>query len=320
MDDVVYEVIQEPNDAPYDTRDPVYETDAWAQGRNVPLRPTAQPYYPQPQYATTQGYDYPQYPQRMSTIGAVTASVPEHPPARIVHDVPPTWDGSNPEKELEPYLKLLSGWLQTTRTLKTQRGMIILNFATGDLKLIVNELEVEHLTSEDSGDIVLKHVQSSFAEYQEKKMPNAIEAAIYDKDTRRRRGEGMLQYCARRKTHFKELKKQGIDLPDQAKGYILMRDAQLTDKARELLEMWSGGTYPYDATTPNMNTWLKKLERPVPGTDVKKLLGLEGFVGDGHPAAAGESGSSQVYAMGESMEPTPLTFMSQSLFLSLIHI
>ena len=62
-------------------------------------------------------------------------------------------------------------------------------------------------------------------------MPNAIEQGIYDKDTRRRNNEGMIQYCTRRKNHFKELKKQGFDLPDLAKGYILMRDAKLTDKA-----------------------------------------------------------------------------------------
>ena len=56
---------------------------------------------------------------------------------RVVHDVPPVWDGKDPERQLEPYLKLLMGWLTTTRTLKQQQGMTILNYSQGDLKVII---------------------------------------------------------------------------------------------------------------------------------------------------------------------------------------
>ena len=72
-------------------------------------------------------------------------SVVEPPAQRIIHDVPPVWDGKDPDNQAEPYLKLLSGWLSTTRTLKTQRAMTILYYAAGDLKLIINELDVEVL-------------------------------------------------------------------------------------------------------------------------------------------------------------------------------
>ena len=33
------------------------------------------------------------------------------PPMRVIHDNPPSWSGDHPEKELEPYLQLLRGWL-----------------------------------------------------------------------------------------------------------------------------------------------------------------------------------------------------------------
>ena len=46
----------------------------------------------------------------------------EPPPQRIIHDVPPVWDGRNPDNELEPDLKLLAGWLSTTRTRKPRGG------------------------------------------------------------------------------------------------------------------------------------------------------------------------------------------------------
>ena len=36
----------------------------------------------------------------------------EQAPPRTIHDIPPTWDGENPDDMVEPYLKLLSGWLE----------------------------------------------------------------------------------------------------------------------------------------------------------------------------------------------------------------
>ena len=86
------------------------------------------------------------------------------PPMRVIHDNPPTWSGDHPERELEPYLKLLDGWLMTTRTLKTQQGMTIFNHATGDLKLVINELELHELCSEDSGSLVSKHIYEAYEE------------------------------------------------------------------------------------------------------------------------------------------------------------
>ena len=71
-------------------------------------------------------------PDRQASSGTYTqvGLAPQEPPAqRIIHDVPPTWDGKDPDNQAEPYLKLLSGWLNTTRTLKTQRGMTVLHYA-----------------------------------------------------------------------------------------------------------------------------------------------------------------------------------------------
>ena len=70
----------------------------------------------------------------------------------------------------------------STRTLKNQQRTTIVNYATGDLDGVIKELEVEELIGEDSGWIVFKHIQMSYAEYMEKKLPQAIEHGIYDKD------------------------------------------------------------------------------------------------------------------------------------------
>ena len=95
--------------------------------------------------------------------------------------------------------------------------MTILNAASGDLKTITNELEIEDLCTEDSGEMVLKHVSAAYSEYMEKKLPQAIELGIYDKDVSRRRNEGMLQYTIRRDKLFKKLAKEGWLIPDDAK-------------------------------------------------------------------------------------------------------
>ena len=50
-------------------------------------------------------------------------------------------------------------------------------------------------------------------------------------------------------------------MPDDLKAYMLYRDANLPEKARELVELWREGLYKWD----EMQHWLKHLERPIPG-------------------------------------------------------
>ncbi len=134
-------------------------------------------------------------PQHRPSFAAVTLPVQDGGTSqRIIHDVPPVWDGKDPDNMAEPYLKLLRGWLSTTRTLNTQRGMTILHYAAGDLKLIINELDVDILTAADSGNTVFIHVQKAYAEYIVKKLPKAIEKSLFDPNGHRSGGESMLQY------------------------------------------------------------------------------------------------------------------------------
>jgi len=60
-------------------------------------------------------------------------------PPRFTLDNPPWWDGKNPEQQAEPFLKLLTAWLTTTRTLQRQQGVLILQAVAGDLKVLVGE-------------------------------------------------------------------------------------------------------------------------------------------------------------------------------------
>ena len=279
--------------------DPLYEgDDPWSSGPSQAPRPNNQSQGSSP--ATSQR----PAGGRIGTY-AVGLSQQEPPPQRIIHDIPPTWDGTKPETDLEPFLKLLRGWLTTTRTQKTQAGMTILHYAHGDLKLVINELDIEDLTAEDSGERVFKHVQRSYEEYVDRKLPKALERALFDtQDSQRRKGESMIQYCVRKSTLFKELDRAKCVLPDNAKAYILLRDAKLNDKARDTIETWTKGEYQY----LDMQKQLKKLERPVPGTNSSHIVGLTGIVDVEPPRIPGG-------AMPAVPEAEVVDFIPESLYL-----
>ena len=99
--------------------------------------------------------------------------------------------------------------MATTRTLKRQRGMVIMQHATGDLRLIINELDVTTLTDEQGDDKVRAHIRDAFQEYLEKQLPKAMERAIFDPASRRGKQESMLQYIARKKILLQELTRVG---------------------------------------------------------------------------------------------------------------
>ena len=109
-----------------------------------------------------------------------------------------------------------------------------MNYSSKDLRLLINELDLDVLTAEDSGKKVLAHIESSYSEYKDKKLPKAVEAILYDKKARRSKNESFLTYCSRVATLFKEFERQW-DL-EQFKGYILYRHAHLSERAMDTVQ------------------------------------------------------------------------------------
>ena len=130
-------------------------------------------YQTQDSWGDWQGTGYEQWPAGGSQN--YFGDNADQPGQRTIHDNPPTWDGKDPDRQLEPYLKLLEGWMATTRTLRKQRGMVILNYATGDLRFVINELDIDILTAEDGDRKVLHHIRESYQEYLDKRLPKAME-------------------------------------------------------------------------------------------------------------------------------------------------
>ena len=109
-----------------------------------------------------------------------------------------------------------------------------MQYAIGDLRALIDDLEIEDLTAKDSGESIIKMIKSEYAEYLVAKKPVRFEEAFYDEKWCRERGERMIAYCSRRRTRFAKLKKEGWSVPDDLKGYMLYRDANLLKK----LENW----------------------------------------------------------------------------------
>ena len=304
-----------------EVNDPLQEWDPWGEGGRGTAR-------------TTSGASDSELPQGIPTFGrrrgqgqqASQASAPTYAQVtlpvqdqgvsqRIIHDVPPVWDGKDPDNQAEPYLKLLRGWLSTTRTLKTQAGMTILHYACGDLKILINELDVDTLTHPDSGTIVYKHVYNNFKEHLNKKLPKALERAIWDEKGTRLRDETMLQYTSKKRSLLRELDRVDCELPSKAKGYLMLRGAKLNDRAWDMMETWLQGNYELDDVVEK----LKQLERPIPGRG--GATHLCGFVGDGNGVDSAGQDAGVFFAgpgggsSGSCTDGTTLVFMEESLFL-----
>ena len=220
-------------------------------------------------------------------------------PRKMMHDVPPEWDGMDPQRNLEPYLKLLEAWLVTTITIPEQRGLIIMNYAKGDLRRLIDNLDIAELTQKESGRKTLEYIKGEYSEYIVDKKPLRIEEAFYDPERCRKKSEGLISYIARRKDRFNKLGKEGWSIPDEVKGYLLYRDAHLPDKCRELIELWTEGSYDWT----EMQKHLKKLERPIPGvhnTGDHQKTRLIGYQEDTNLSINGET-VPEIYHTGTSV-------------------
>ena len=102
-------------------------------------------------------------------------------------------------------------WLATTRTVKSQQGVVILRRATCDLELMITELSFEELQEEGSGQMVLKRIQRSFSEFMNRQLPKAFEALFYHPDAKRKNDVSIVNYIGRKRVLCRELENTSYD-------------------------------------------------------------------------------------------------------------
>lgn len=156
-------------------------------------------------------------------------------------DPAPGYDGENPESTFRAYEKALRLWPFETDVPVQKQGAKVLKALSGVAKLAVDGLEFEQITSTDGVRNILQHLREQFLPHLEVSMPRAFEAAVYGQV--RQSKESFLEYVNRADRSFLTLKKEGVELPDDAQGYILYRHAALSEAQEQKLLTWTEGRY-----------------------------------------------------------------------------
>ena len=118
-------------------------------------------------------------------------------------DVPPTWDGKEPQKYVRPYIKSLNAWIAMTRTQKTARGYVLLHAARGDLKELFDALEHEDLIDESCPQKMLDLVKVMYGQFLKRPIPELVENALFDHEkTFRKANEHMMVYIMRKTRYW----------------------------------------------------------------------------------------------------------------------
>ena len=107
----------------------------------------------------------------------------------------------------------------------------------------------------------------------------------------------MLMCFSRKNALFKEMERAKFPLPAEGKGYILLRDAQIGPRAWDTMNTRTQGSYDYKTVAK----YLRRLERPVPGSGRESAKPLSGRVG--RQVAIGEVGRSS--SVGLRWRKTP---------------
>ncbi|CAE8633673.1 unnamed protein product, partial [Polarella glacialis] len=170
-------------------------------------------------------------------------------------DPPPPYDGTDPGRTYKRWLREWKIWSNDTDFPEKSWETKLLRELKGDAKEAIDSLEVDDIVGPAGHLNILAKLDETFKPHMEQTMPRAFETAIYGKY--RTREESFLKYISRVKAQFKDLSDEGVNLGENAKGYILFRSAQLEESDRNKLETWTEGCYDFNI----VNKALLKLDK-----------------------------------------------------------
>ena len=156
-------------------------------------------------------------------------------------DPPPSYDGENPEVTFRQFEKQIALWEFETEIPKAKRGVKLLRQLSGTAATAVDDMEVADIATEHGVKNVMNKLRDYFMPHLEVSLPRAFEAAVYGPP--RGSKESFGEYTKRMERAFAVLAKEGVDLPDGARGYILYRQASLNESQEQRLLTWAEGKY-----------------------------------------------------------------------------
>ena len=206
---------------------------------------------------------------------------------------PPPYDGRDPERSFERWLKDLKLWEFETEAPKAKWGVKILRQLSSSAKAAAENLTFEEIACEDGRDNILKALKEHFAPHLETSLPKAFESAIYG-DIRSAR-ESFGDFMIRMEHAFKELERQGVQLHELATGYVMFRHANLSEVQESQMLTWGAGI-KYDRKTVVAN--LRKLDKAF---GEPKRRGAH-YLMDGESHEEGDEVDQAIYVQGQETD------------------
>lgn len=171
---------------------------------------------------------------------------------------PPTWDGSEPGTEFPVFEKNVRLWEFESELESKKRGARLLRSLSGVARAVADSLEFEEIASEKGVENILSKLKGHFSPHLEVSLPRAFERAIYG--VPRGHKESIQEYLIRSERAFYLLEKEKLSLPSVAVGYVIYRQASLTEGQELRFSTWSKGNYERE----NVVACLRKLDKVMP--------------------------------------------------------
>ena len=221
---------------------------------------------------------------------AAATSAEQPAPGGRDRDPPPSFDGSSPE-EFKVYLKELELWQWETDIPRNKHAVKIFRQLGGIARAAAQEIDLEVLKSERGVKAIISKLEEHFQPHTEAAMPKAFERAVYGEARKAR--ESLQDFIIRMDRNFKELADEQVPLADEVKGYIMFRQASLTQMQEDQVVTWTQGQYQRDKVVKA----LRKLEKVQKEKGGKHFVMEEGevFVNDPGMESDPEGGDSDQF-------------------------
>ena len=137
-------------------------------------------------------------------------------PNKQSNNPPPEFSGTKPS-EFKSYIKKV-------------KGPHVLSRLTGPAWDACDALEPEDVATANGVEVILGTLAEAFQGEHETELFGALEDTFCGPG--RKKGERLHDYAPRVQSNVPELAKQGVRLPDQVQGFVLLRRANLSTQAR----------------------------------------------------------------------------------------
>ena len=145
-------------------------------------------------------------------------------------------------------------WQFEIETPKEKHGVKFIRQLSGMARAAADEVPLKDLMSENGAIAIVHKLKEHFRAYTEIALPRAFEKAIYGEPRKSR--ESFQDYVLRMDSVF-ELADEGVTLNDQVKGYVIFRQANLSQVQEDQLTTWGSGSYERDTVIKG----LRRLEK-----------------------------------------------------------